>query len=214
VKKAPVYIAIILCLCTAGLYSAEITDTIDTTKIQEKKNKGFGLELIAIAGGGMATGSNYDYWSENFHDCPAFAIGIEVPFSKTHYVSVEIYEHLWSAKAYNPNTDYPKTDYRTVYTKGSNNRYSQYGTSAVLKAYIFSPNSPIRISFHTGFMAFGSSKDYIAIDIGCALYVRLNENLALSLNRRILFSIPNPGGGGGSPAPNFLMLNLQYKFKL
>ena len=145
---------------------------------------------------------------------PAVSLGLEVPFTKSHMWSLELYEHFWTSNL-RPELKSNNYNYLSkIYMKGSNDQYSQIGLSGVIKAYIFRKTSPIRVSFHFGFMGLSQSKEYGAIDIGCALYFNLTDYYSVSGSTRILFGIPSVDGHGGSRAPYLLMLNLSYKFKL
>ena len=211
-KKAPVYIAIILylILCTTELYSSEITNPKDSIKVLESESKDRRIDLIAIGGLGFAYCIIDPTWSSNFYSfVPALSFGVEIPFTKKHIWSIEIYSHLWGAKKRLNNSN---SFYSDPYIQISENIFSQFGTSAALKVYFGRKNSNIRFSFHGGYML-SPNQYYLGIDLGFSIYYYLNNDLSISMNNRFLLGEFNVAGGGYSYAPNLMTINLNYKLK-
>jgi hypothetical protein len=199
-KKAPVYIILIFFLCTAGLYSAEVTDTNDTSKVPKEK------AIDVIFTGGIGFGYGFKLSNHFAPISPAIGIGIELPLTKAHKFAVELYTHWWAGKT--KSTDF---DYNESYFKLSNNYYSQVGTSIALKLYFGKKSNNVRCSFHLGYMGVSTGLNYSGVDFGFNLHVKLNERLLVSLNPRFIFEFSDLQFKG-TASPNFLMLNCSYIF--
>jgi hypothetical protein len=171
------------------------------------------LDLIAIVGLGMTTGSTYGTWENDFSNGPALALGLEVPFSKSHYFAFQLYGHTWVAKSrrgHSPNLSH--VNYRR-YIELSSNYYSQIGLSAALKFYLVNESEKFRVSILLGYMFLCSYDEDTGLDIGLDLYYRINKNLTLNLSRRINLGHIDFGGNSHSD-PNILMLNICCNFQL
>lgn len=199
---------VIIFLCSASLYSAEPhSQNQDSANLKMIPPIEKGLDLIIIGGGGISYGGRS--WGDAFYQyAPSLALGLEIPFTKAHWWSFEIYGHKWFGKAKSTNAAYYEE-----YTKLSDNNYTQLGISTVFKAYITRKTSNFRFSFHWGLMLISPDRDYKAFEVGCSLYYRLAQSLYLSLNSRFLFlfAMLQPSF---DYTPNLLMLNLNYKFRI
>ncbi|MBE2190329.1 MAG: hypothetical protein KGZ71_03405 [Desulfobulbaceae bacterium] len=160
------------------------------------------IDFILIGGAGIANSGTY------FRDfiglAPAFNIGFEIPFSKTHKFALETTYHTWIGKA---KTSSPVVD--EFYSKVKDGIYSQSGLSFVLKYYLGSVDTKYRFSFHLGAVA--SDDPETSIDLGFAFYYRVNQNITIQLLRRILtsgFSIEF----SRNSTPSYYLLNFCYKF--
>ncbi|MBM2813995.1 MAG: hypothetical protein HW421_757 [Ignavibacteria bacterium] len=178
---------------------------VNKNKVPDEK----GLDLIVMAGSGIAW--DRDFWGQQFNYAPTVTLGLEIPFTKAHHFSVELFAHSWLTKAISSNNiDYLNMKYINL----NDGMYSQIGLSAIIKAYLGNKNSKFRLSFHFGWLFLRPKQDYYAIDIGTGIYFKLNDNFSLSFGFSDLFKIPDFGGGTTQTTPNLYTLNLCYKFKL
>ena len=204
-KKITVLIWGLFLLLFQISFSEEIIT--DSTEVNQEDVESKGIDLILIGGGGIAFFGSYHGY---FNNSPAINIGLEIPFTKSHNSSFELSAHSWIARI---NSKYENNDFvNRNYIEISQNIYSQIGIFGVFKFYILSPkNSMAR--FYLQFGLGGGSKDYGGWVIGTGINYKLNENLRLQLDYRILFGVPSFAGGTKITTPNVLMLNVCYNFK-
>jgi hypothetical protein len=206
-----VFIAILF----AGVYSfADSNDSTalvkyDSLEINNLDSTKKVHDLIAIIGLGMTTGSIWDSWERDFSNGPALALGLEVPFSKSHCFAFQLYGHTWVAKS----REWYDYDHYKRYIDLSSNFYSQIGLSAAIKFYLGNESEKFRASILLGYMFLCSYKEDTAIDIGFDLYYRINKNITINLSRRINLGHPDIGGSHHD-VPNLLMLQICYNFQL
>ena len=218
-KKAPVYILLILFLCTAGLYSVEISDAKDTTKVRKKKE----VYLVLTGGLGLGWGGHWNYNDYIIQSQPMLSMGFEIPFTRAHKFAFELSLLEWFGKqAKLDKTEETSMYYANHYINLGETTFTDISISQVLKWYVTNESSKFRFSVHLGIMLPNIShlkieKPHGTCDIGLACYYPLADNLTLSLTQRLFFSDWFHGGtinieGGG--IPNILSLNINYKFKL
>ncbi|HPI21063.1 MAG TPA: hypothetical protein PKY56_11910, partial [Candidatus Kapabacteria bacterium] len=69
----------------------------DSAKKEEK-----GIDIIVGGGLGGAYSSNFCIrcggWGKYFSFAPVLGLGLEIPFTKAHIFSIELYSHSWLAK--------------------------------------------------------------------------------------------------------------------
>ena len=166
-----------------------------TPKVKKK------IDFILIGGAGMANSGSY--FDDFIGIAPAFNIGFEIPFTKSHIFSFETTYHSWIGKA---KTSSPVVD--EYYSKVKDDIYSQSGLSFVLKYYIGSVDSRIRFSLHLGAVA--SDDPETGLDLGLGIYFKVNQNISIQLLRRILSSGISIETNLTS-TPNYYLLNFCYK---
>jgi len=183
----------------------------DSGKKDEK-----GIDIIVVCGLGLTTSfpffnSNIWGWDYKFNLGPTIALGLEIPFTKSHIFSAQVYGNYWIGK-------YAETDNPNEYIKNfydlSNGFYSQFEMSAIIKWYIVNKNKKVRFAFHLGGLFYSMNENRTALETGYSIYYKVNPNLNLNLFRRLVIPRIDLGGGGDQPAPCLLMLNLSYKFNL
>ena len=70
---------------------------INPTKASEPdslQSQESGIDLYAIGGVGMTTGSSGYGWENYFYNGPAFALGLELPFTSSHIFALQLYGHF------------------------------------------------------------------------------------------------------------------------
>ncbi|MCO5250325.1 MAG: hypothetical protein M9949_02755 [Candidatus Kapabacteria bacterium] len=160
------------------------------------------IDFILIGGAGLANSGAH--FKEFIGMAPAFNIGFEIPFTKSHIFSFETTFHSWIGKAQKSS---PVVD--EYYSKVKDGIYSQSGLSFVIKYYLGSVNSKYRFSFHLGSVA--SDDQNTDFDFGFAFYYRVNQNISFQLLRRILFAKFSIESHLTS-TPSYYFLNFCYKF--
>jgi hypothetical protein len=188
----------------AGYIYEEKADTSDN-----------GFKYNAILIGGVGYSSNVlGYYSY----APTLTLGFEIPFSKTHMSSFQLYSHIWIDD--NLNLDKYCCQYNNHYeafVSLGNGYYSMFGLAGVFKFYILDKNSDFRFSLHFGALFLTPRYDYPGFDFGFTGYYRINESIMLSLERRYNFMPPEVMAGGGGPAnftcPIITTFNMYYFFR-
>ena len=198
---------VVLLLSFSERSFGNLSNTVDSVNNDTIKSKG--LDLILVGGLGIAYSNAY--WSEHFNTSPSLQIGLELPFKNSSQNSFEILFCSWVAKM-RPNSYY---DPELYYNNIGKDMYSQIGLTAVIRNYLNSDTSKVRLSIHYGlhFLAM----DYLGIDLGLALEYKINNKLKLQLAKRFIidFLLNNMFIGimGEKITPNLLMLNICYNFK-
>jgi hypothetical protein len=159
------------------------------------------IDFILIGGGGIANSGTY--FEDFIGLAPAFNIGFELPFTKSHIFAFETTYHSWIGKT---KTSSPVVD--ELYSKVKDGIYSQSGLSFVIKYYLGSVNTKYRFSFHLGAVA--SDDPETGLDMGFAFYYMLNQNISIQLLRRILTSGISIEYKRNS-TPSYYLLNVCYK---
>jgi hypothetical protein len=163
--------------------------------------------LILIGGVGMATGGNFGWIEDVFNIGPALAVGLEIPFTKSHIFAFELYNHFWICSTKMDD------DYYNDYLKISDNFYAQGGLSAVIKVYLWGSNYNFRVSLHMGAILLSTVKirsDYRALDVGFSLYYRISDKFQINLNRRYMIGEFDLGGGSRERTQNLIMFQICY----
>lgn len=167
-----------------------------TPKVKKK------IVVILIGGVGMANSGTY--FRDFIGIAPAYNIGIEIPFTKSHIFSFETTFHSWIGKS---KTSSPVVD--EFYTKVKDGIYTQSGLSFVIKYYLGSVDSRFRFSLHLGVVA--SDDPETGLDLGLGIYFKVNQNISIQLLRRILSSGISINYKRNS-TPSYYFLNFCYKF--
>ena len=179
----------------------------DSAKKEEK-----GIDIIVGGGLGGAYSSNFCIrcggWGKYFSFAPVLGLGLEIPFTKAHIFSIELYSHSWLAKPSKKDDIIDKH-----FVKINDNLYTQVGLSGVVKVYTSAAPSKFRMCFHFGFMGISPKEEYYALDVGIGLNLILSKALNLQLQNRTLFALPTIEYKD-LYVPNLLMLNICYKFNL
>ncbi len=179
----------------------------DSGKKEEK-----GIDIIVVGGLGGAYSSNICIrcggWGKYFSFAPVLGLGLEIPFTKAHIFSIELYSHSWLAKPSKKDDIIDKH-----FVKINDNLFTQVGLSGVIKVYTSAAQSKFRMCFHFGFMGISPKEEYYALDAGIGLSFELSKSLNLQLQNRTLFSIPS-ADGIELFVPNLILLNICYKFNL
>lgn len=186
------------------LFYKSIADEVpgDSLTIDKNDSSDKGIDLILIGGFGIADFSKNS--GQDFNRVPAIDFGLEIPFTKSHFFSLELLTHSWIAKS----TKHIEYDLDRYYIKVQNDIYSQIGLSAVIKSYFCSAKSKMRISIHFGWLILSPRKEYFAIDAGLDFNYKINEEFRLQLGGRFLFGLFDD-----TTTPDLLMLNICYNFK-
>lgn len=208
---------LVLISLIAIIFNSIISFAVDSPVLADSgKKEEKGIDIIVVGGLGMTTSfpffnSNTWGWNYKFNLGPAIALGLEIPFSKSHIFSAQVYGNYWIGKyaeADNPN-EYIKNFYDI-----SDRFYSQFEISAILKWYMVNKNKKVRFAFHLGGLFYSMNEERTALETGYSIYYKVNKNLNLNLFRRLVIPRIDLGGGGDQPAPCLLMLNISYKFNL
>ncbi|MDT3738679.1 MAG: hypothetical protein RO257_04175 [Candidatus Kapabacteria bacterium] len=199
-KKITVLIFVLFLL----LFQISFSDVIntDSTEVNQEDVESKGIDLILIGGLGIADFSKNS--GQDFNRVAAIDFGLEIPFTKSHFFSLELLTHSWIAKS----TKHIEYDLDRYYIKVQNDIYTQIGLSAVIKSYFSSAKSKMRISIHFGWLILSPRKEYKAIDAGLDFNYKINEKFRLQLGGRFLFGL-----FGHITTPDLLMLNICYNFK-
>jgi len=190
-------------------FANESTVLADSSKKEEK-----GIDIIVVGGLGIAYGSNFNIliktkgWNDYFNIATTLGLGLEIPFTKSHIFSFELYSHSWLAKPSKKDNIIDKH-----FVKINDNLYAQVGLSGVVKVYTSAAPSKFRMCFHFGFMGISPKEEYYALDAGIGLNLILSKALNLQLQNRTLFALPTIEYKD-LYVPNLLMLNICYKFNL
>ncbi len=208
VKKSKVIFLILIFLLSSFCCSAIEKDSTTATQRDTVLGVKSGVDIIAITGLGMTTGSSYDHWESLFSVGPALNYGLELPFTKSHKFALEVIGHYWVSEKKSDDEAYNN------YIKYTNKYYGQWGISTVLKFYLGKVNTPFRFSLHFGWMLFSSNDKYNSMDIGCSFYYTIDDNYSVSISRRLLTGLPLLGGSNLDYTPNLLMLNFIYKVRV
>ena len=182
--------------------SAVLADT------KKKEDKGIDLIVVGGLGGAYTTFLDFSGWDNYFSFAPVLGLGLEIPFTKSHVFSFELYSHSWLAKPLKKDAFIDRR-----YVKINDNLYTQVGLSGVIKVYTSAAPSRFRMCFHLGFMGLSPKEEYNALDTGIGLNFELSKELNLQFQNRILFCMPSIDGTDFH-VPNLLMLNICYKFNL
>jgi hypothetical protein len=130
--KILLYSFIFISIISSLFASSNLYDSTSETRFalppKDTTNKGF--DLIFISGVGVASGQNF---SDYFKPSLALTLGFEIPFTKSHFCSIESIIHSWFANNYSNENILNK-----YFIKLSSNTYSQLGLSIVFKYYFFS----------------------------------------------------------------------------
>lgn len=177
--------------------SIAIHPKVKSTTPKAKKK----IDFIMIGGAGIANSGTY--FRDFIGIAPAFNIGFEIPFTKSHKFALETTYHSWIGKA---KTSSPVVD--EIYSKVKDDIYSQSGLSFVIKFYLGSVDTKYRFSFHLGGVA--SDDPETGIDLGVAFYYMVNQNITIQILRRILTSGISIEYKRNS-TPNYYLLNFCYK---
>ena len=157
-----------------------------------------GIDLYAIGGLGMTTGSMWNSWENTFNNGPVISLGLELPFTSSRIFALQLYGHTWFSK---PNGKYQKV---------SDEYYSLMSLSALIKYYLYIPSEKISFSLHLGYLFLSQNQEETGIDFGIGLNYKVNKDIMISAMRRINFGQPDVGGGSDD-VPNYLMLEFSYK---
>lgn len=165
-----------------------------------------GYPIYVIGGLGMTLGSNAGLWERQFNVGPAFALGIELPFTKSHVFAFQLYTYAWIGK---PKGNNNPNEWGRDFIKLSENYYSQTALFGEIKYYLGDIDSKLRVSFNLGLLFTSSNTSDYGLDFGLGLYYKFNKSISLELASRLntgRFNI----GGGSSDVPNLLMLHFYY----
>ena len=207
-KKITVLIFILFLLLFQISFSDEIIT--DSTEVNQEDSSDEGIDLIVFGGLGMTTGGNFGFIDSDLNLGPAMAIGLEIPFTKSHVVAFELYNHFWMCSV--KNEGFQNDDYLKI----SDKVYSQGGLSSSIKVYMLPKSSDFRLSLHLGVVLFSTVKttsDYNALDVGFGIYYRLSDKIQINLNRRYMIGEFDLGGGDRERTQNLIMLHILYNFK-
>jgi hypothetical protein len=169
-----------------------------------------GLNFLAVGGVGMTTRSSFGWWSDDFKNGPIVSLGIEIPFTKSHFWALEIYSHTWFCQI-KRDLGYEAEEYNKI----TNFTYSQTGISAIFKLYLWDANSPFRVSLNLGWLLFTPFKfknsHYQGIEMGLGLFYKIKDNLALNLTGTTIFGAFDFGGRDLERTPNYVLLKCYYR---
>lgn len=180
------------------------------TEVKPSDSISRGISVFLIGGIGMATGGNFGWIDNVFNIGPAIAVGLEIPFTKSHIFAFELYNHFWMCSTK------MDSEYYNDYLKISDKFYSQGGLSTVIKVYLWGSNYDFRISLHLGAVLSSTVKlnsDYRAIDVGFGLYYRISDKFQMNLNRRYMIGEFDLGGGSRERTQNLIMFHICYDLR-
>ena len=188
---------------------------INPTKASEPdslQSQESGIDLYAIGGVGMTTGSSGYGWENYFYNGPAFALGLELPFTSSHIFALQLYGHTWFSKS---NFKYPINSDEEEHINMSEDYYNAMYLSTYIKYYLYSPSKKISFSLFLGVTILAKTDRAALWQYGIGLNYKLTKDIMISVMRRL--NVPDidldvgGGGTGGSDAPNYLMLEISYK---
>lgn len=207
-KGTLLLMGIILLMCyTTTAMSDESSDT----------TKSSGFELIMNAGAGLTIDFNdANSSTRKIDNGPIIGLGLEIPFSKSHYFGFELQAHSWISK-FNLEQDY-QGNINNYYYKVGSNYCGQTGLSGAFKFYPFSSESKLRLSVSYGwlFMSMNQYKSnrYNSSEFGIQLYYRLSDKYQISANYKLYGRPSSSWTGNSSVTPDNLMMMLNYNFEL
>ena len=207
-KRLQVLTIVFICLIYSSAFSIKSDIDSNNVSVDDIPSKKF--DWIVFGGSGMTTGGNFGFIDSDLNLGPAMAIGLEIPFTKSHVVAFELYNHFWMCSV--KYEGFRNDDYLKI----SDKVYSQGGLSSSIKVYMLPKSSDFRLSLHLGVVLFSTVKttsDYNALDVGFGIYYRLSDKIQINLNRRYMIGEFDLGGGDRERTQNLIMLHILYNFK-
>lgn len=204
--KISIFIIALLIISYPAL-SGNDSNNIDSASQQDSTAYYESIDIMAVVGFGIVTGSTWDSWDTKFNIGPLSLIGIEMPLDSDNILSFELLLHYWIAKISRQTTN----TYYLHFKKMGEKYYSQMGLMPSLKVYATSRENNVRPFINIGVVAYSPYPgSYHSISLGIGFIYHYHKDWSICLDRRIMLNQPDLGGNTKDYVPNSLSLNIFY----